>query len=114
MEEVSTYSERIIQSNSAFQVSVDIYRAAVDFFIKVADTEWPALSTLQSDKARLECGSCGVSRWRLSLDRMVETQSDAPKGQPSVRTAIGSTRIYSCEASHVASYCKKKDLSLTV
>ena len=30
---------------------------------------------------------------------MVETQSDAPKGQPSVRTAIGSTRIYSCEAS---------------
>lgn len=53
MEAVSTYSERIIQSNSAFQVSVDIYRAAVDFFIKVADTEWAALSTLQSNKKRL-------------------------------------------------------------
>jgi hypothetical protein len=35
----------------------------------------------------------------LSDGFMVERKSDAPKGQPAVRPAIGSTRLQSCEAS---------------
>ena len=44
MKLVSTYAERIMQHSSAFQASVDIYRAAVTFFIGVTDTEWAAVS----------------------------------------------------------------------
>ena len=35
----------------------------------------------------------------LSICRMVERKSDAPKGQPAIKLAIGSTRLQSCEAS---------------
>ena len=31
---------------------------------------------------------------------MEETQSDPSKGEPLIRVAVGSTRIYSCESSH--------------
>ena len=34
---------------------------------------------------------------------MEETQSDPSKGEPLIRVAVGSTRIYSCESSHKSS-----------
>ena len=35
----------------------------------------------------------------LSFGRMVERQSDPPKGEPAARRGVGSTRLKSCEAS---------------
>ena len=45
MEVISTYSEEIKNTDGAFKTSVEIYRAAVDFFIRVADREWDAVAT---------------------------------------------------------------------
>ena len=44
MDVFSTYSERIKEHNSAFDASVRIYRAAVNFFIRVIDKEWNTVS----------------------------------------------------------------------
>ena len=52
MQVMSTYSEQIKQHSSAFQVSVDIYRAAVDFFIGVTDARWAAVSEKTNLKER--------------------------------------------------------------
>ena len=35
----------------------------------------------------------------LSFGRMVERQSEPPKGEPAARRGVGSTRLKSCEAS---------------
>ena len=44
MDVFSSYSEQIKEHNGAFDASVRIYRAAVDFFIRVIDREWDTVS----------------------------------------------------------------------
>ena len=53
MKIISTYSEEIKEHNSVFSDTVKIYRAAVDFFIGVADAEWETVSKLNSLKEKL-------------------------------------------------------------
>jgi len=50
---ISTYSEEIKLHSKAFSRSVEIYRMAVDFFIKVIDTEWGSISAVGTVKGRL-------------------------------------------------------------
>ena len=46
MQVISTYSEEIKNTSGAFSVSVEIFRAAVDFFIDVAIREWDTITTV--------------------------------------------------------------------
>lgn len=50
---ISKYSEEIKLHDASFSVTTDIYRAAVDFFIIVAEAEWCTLSTVKSSKSQL-------------------------------------------------------------
>ena len=51
MKVISSYSKAIKERSGAFEMSVRIYRAAVDFFIGIIDLEWETLSAFGSGKA---------------------------------------------------------------
>ena len=54
MQVISTYSEEIKNPDGAFKVSVEIYRAAKQFFTDVADAEWESLSRISFQTDRLK------------------------------------------------------------
>ena len=51
MKVISSYSKAIKERSGAFEMSVRIYRAAVDFFIGVIDREWETLFAFGFGKA---------------------------------------------------------------
>ena len=54
MDVFSSYSEQIKEHNGAFDASVRIYRAAVDFFIRVIDREWNTVSAFGTGTAGMK------------------------------------------------------------
>lgn len=50
----TTYSAKIKHYNDIFKETVRLYRAAVDFFLMVCDSEWDAISSLEGSKRKLQ------------------------------------------------------------
>ncbi len=54
MQIFSAYSVRILQHDSSLQATIEIYRAAVDFFIDVTNQRWDAVSEIKRATARMK------------------------------------------------------------